>query len=142
MSHEQSSRKLAWIVIVQSFVISALVLAAVGHLLDRTAYVSAQNVQPIRLILYTVGIVSLLASLIIIHQLIRKPAEAQRLAPDAFMSRSIIACAVAETATLIGLIYYFLGGSQGELWAFTAGTLIVDMLFLLPVGLAYWSAHG
>lgn len=59
--------------------------------------------------------------------------------PAQFQTFSIIALALSEACTIIGLLLFFLGGKAEHFAFFAAGTLLVNFLFILPKGLRYWS---
>lgn len=64
-----------------------------------------------------------------------------RLSPDqpfkAFQSGMILALAVAEAAAILGLLWFFLGGSLTGMAPFLGLALAVQGIFVLPKALAF-----
>ena len=59
--------------------------------------------------------------------------------PGEFQAFSIISMALSEAGTIFGLLLFFLSGETLPFLYFAAGTLAVNLLFILPRGLKYWS---
>jgi len=59
--------------------------------------------------------------------------------PQAFQSKSIAAAAIAVSASVVGILYFFLGSKPADYIPFAVGTLLVMALYIIPQGLKYWS---
>ena len=66
--------------------------------------------------------------------------KVQVMTPGEFQTQSIVALALAEACTIYGLALFFMGASMRDFVPFAAGTLLVDLFFILPRGLKYWSS--
>jgi len=60
--------------------------------------------------------------------------------PQRFQTETIISLALAEVCAIVGLLLFFLGAPLVEFAYFAAGTLAVDLLFILPRAIGYWAA--
>ncbi len=64
----------------------------------------------------------------------------QVMSPSEFQTQSIVALALAEACTIYGLALFFMGASIRDFAPFAMGTVLVDLFFILPRGLKYWSS--
>jgi len=62
------------------------------------------------------------------------------LSPDQFQTDSIVSLALSEACAIYGLLLFFLGAPLREFALFGLGTPMVNFFFILPRGLAFWSA--
>ncbi|HVF10122.1 MAG TPA: hypothetical protein VNA16_04930 [Abditibacteriaceae bacterium] len=61
--------------------------------------------------------------------------------PGEFQTETIIALALAESCAILGLLLFFLGAPLKAFVPFAAGTLAVDLFYILPRAVRYWSAY-
>jgi len=67
-------------------------------------------------------------------------AKAELMSPGEFQTQSIIALALSEACTIYGLTLFFIGVAIKDFVPFAVGTLLVDLFYILPRGLKYWSS--
>lgn len=67
-------------------------------------------------------------------------AKAELMSPGEFQTQSVVALALSEACTIYGLTLFFIGVAMKYLVPFAFGTLIVDLFYILPRGLKYWSS--
>ena len=101
--------------------------------------------------LYVVGVAALVASVVWFQlrtagkigdetQVLAQPTlRVQMMEPTQFQTETIIALAIAEACSIFGLLRFILGGEAIAFVPFAVGTLLVNLLFILPRGLKYWS---
>jgi hypothetical protein len=63
------------------------------------------------------------------------------MSPAEFQTETIIAMALAEACAILGLLLFFMGGPLKGFIPFAAGTLAVDLAYILPRALRYWAAY-
>jgi len=57
--------------------------------------------------------------------------------PTGFGRRSVVALALTDAASIIGLVLVFVGGSRSDFLLLGALTLLVNFAIILPAGLAF-----
>ncbi len=62
------------------------------------------------------------------------------IAPSEFQTRSVVALGIAEACVVLGLVLFYMGASIKDFVPFAVGTILVDVLYILPRGLKYWSS--
>ena len=66
-------------------------------------------------------------------------AKAELMSPSEFQTNSIVALALSEACTIYGLTLFFIGVAIKDFVPFAVGTVLVDLFYILPCGLKYWS---
>ena len=66
--------------------------------------------------------------------------KAELMTPADFQTQSIIALAFAEACSIYGLTLFFVGATLRDFVPFAVGTVLVDLFYILPRGLKYWSS--
>ncbi|MDQ3812519.1 MAG: hypothetical protein M3347_01055 [Armatimonadota bacterium] len=147
----QQAGKMTWFIIVFSMVVSVGIYGLLGFLLsqNRTPRAVSPSLGTLRPILYILAVVMLLASVAWITFRTQGKTggvpdttltKVALLSPPQFQTETIVGLSLAEACAIFGLLLFFMGAPLTEFALFAAGTLAVDLLFILPKGIAYWAA--
>jgi len=142
--------KTAWLVLFGAMSATVLIYGAVAFTLGPPGE-PPETARPLRMALWGVALVLLFAAQRIVVPF-RKAAvgttaagtaAAPRL-PErpgvdamAFGRRSVVALALTEAASIVGLVLVFVGGSRSDFLLLGALTLLVNFAIILPAGLAF-----
>ena len=66
--------------------------------------------------------------------------KAELMTPEEFQEHSIKALVNTETCAAIGLLVFLMGAPIKDFVPFAIGTLLVNLFYILPRGLKYWSS--
>lgn len=137
-----------WLIIFAALVWTVFIYGLMAFLLDLSPSRQSPTGRPpdptaLRPIFYGLAVLALVASAGWLHfstyGKIGGEGRKVELSPSEFQTNSIVALALAEACVILGLALFFLGAPLRELLIFGAGTLLVDLLVILPRGLAFWS---
>lgn len=138
--------KRSWYIIFFAFVGSIGVYGLLGFLLQqqRSVPASEQALGSIRPVMYGLAAICLLASFFWAWAKMRvdleRVGEGSILSPSEYQTATILALALAEVCSLLGLTLFFLGASLEEFARFAGANLAVCVFCFLPLGNRYWAA--
>lgn len=149
----QTNRKV-WLIIFGSLVFSLFTYGLLCFLITQSRIRNPQSAPHMpdevrHWVLLSMGIASLMASVIWMYVKTNGKigdgstygvAKAVLMPLDTFQTQSIVALAIAHACAIFGLLFFFMGAAIKDFVPFALGTLIVDLFYILPRGLKYWSS--
>ena len=150
-SASAATSKTTWFIIFFALVVSVGIYGLLCFLMAQSRSTpSGNSLGTLRPIFYVLAGASLLASIAWMHfktygKIGGSPVSpattaATLLSPQEFQTVSITGLAMAEACSIYGLVLFFIGAPIMEFARFAAGTLAVDLLYILPKGISYWAA--
>ncbi len=111
-----------------AFVCSVCIFEALVHLLAVSPAKTSRPPDPtaLRPIMYGIACLFLLAAVWGSFKLSYAPTPAR------FQTGLVLALALAEAGSIMGLLLFLLGGPAGEFARFLIATIVVDLVFILP----------
>jgi len=152
--------KTAWIALFGAMSATVLIYGAIAFTLGPPGE-PPETARPVRMALWGVALVLLFAAQRIVAPFRKEaagtaasgtaasgraaagPLAAPRLPepsgvdPMAFGRRSVLALALTEAASIVGLVLVFVGGGRSDFLLLGALTLLVNFAIILPAGLAF-----
>jgi len=137
--------KTAWIALFGAMSATVLIYGAIAFTLGPPGE-PPETARPVRMALWGVALVLLFAAQRIVAPFRKEaagPLAAPRLSepsgvdPMAFGRRSVLALALTEAASIVGLVLVFVGGGRSDFLLLGALTLLVNFAIILPAGLAF-----
>ena len=137
--------KTAWIIIFGAMSATVLIYGAIAFTFGPPGE-PPETARPLRMALWGAALVLLFAAQRIVAPF-RKTAAGTAAAlrlpeppgpgPTGFGRRSVVALALTDAASIIGLVLVFVGGSRSDFLLLGALTLLVNFAIILPAGLAF-----
>lgn len=146
-SSQTPQSKQMWLIVLFAFVASVGVYAFLVVTLARNGKLPSHSAEPVAAFregLYVLAALCLIAAVAFLRSRARRSSgvsmagEPAVCAPSQFFSATVISLVLAEASSVYGLLLVFLSGHPSRFWPFAAGTVIVDVFFILPLGLNYW----
>lgn len=139
-----SPNRLTWATIVFAFIGSVVMYGVLAYILTRSgAHTTSDLLEPLRLPVTLMGIACLVVSIVWAQLRLSVQREFPAIAgalpePRQFITRTIIALAFAEACAILGLLFFFVGGSLTDFLLFAVPSVAVMLIVILPKGGAYW----
>jgi F0F1-type ATP synthase membrane subunit c/vacuolar-type H+-ATPase subunit K len=141
-------QKSTWFILWVAFVGMVFSYGLIGFFIGKPTRAGANDV--FQLVLGALSVLQLIAAVIWMQVKTRVPSTQLFVGsaskepvqePMEFQTNSIIAMALAEACSLYGLMLLIMGAPITTYALFAAGALIVSVGFILPRGIAYWTAY-
>lgn len=141
--------KMTWLIIWAALTGSVFIYGLIGYFvtMNRTP-VTSSTLPMMQMILGALGVVKLIAAVFWLQFKTKVPPaqvigtnHEPMMPPGEFQTQSIVALALAEACALYGLVLLFMGAPITTYALFAAGALVVSVGFILPRGMAYWTAY-
>ena len=145
MQPQTASARQTWLIILGALAVSILIYGFLAYLIQNSANPRAinPNLPTLRVIFTALALASLLAGIGWLHFATSGKmgdSNAPILAPGEFQTQSIVAMALTELCTILGLLLFFLGNTLAQFAPYMAASLLVYLGYILPRGLRYWAA--
>lgn len=140
-----------WLIIFGALTISIFTYGALVWMMSNsvTRRATSASISPTLItIMSALAVVMLVASVVVMSfgtagkigdaRVIAPSVPVPLMEPARFQTVSIIALALSEACTVIGLLLFFLSRSSEQFVYFAAGSVLVNLLLILPRGLKYW----
>ncbi len=139
------ANKRTWLIIFGALVWSVVIYGFLTFLLSQNpvSRPNPANAAPLRPFVYGAALLALIGAAAYLHFTtygkIGGEGRAPTLSGEQFQTHSIIALALSEACSIIGLVLFFLGAPMQEFFGFAAATIVLDLVFILPRGLSFWA---
>ncbi|MER3472610.1 MAG: hypothetical protein C4335_00955 [Armatimonadota bacterium] len=148
---QSSPNRLTWATMVFAFIGSVVMYGVLAYILAQSgAHTTSDLLEPLRLPVTLIGIACLVVSVVwaqlrlsVQREFVPRgfPAIAGALPePRQFITHTIIALAFAEACAILGLLFFFVGGSLTDFLLCAVPSVAVMLIVILPKGGAYWQA--
>lgn len=146
MKSEASKR--TWFILLLAFVMSVIAYGLAAYFIGQNRAAPPQaNLETLRSGMTALACAGVVASVILLRVKTRflyampSTPGAVPPSPAEFQQATILALALAEASAIAGLALFLLGAPMNEFLGFAGVTLAVDLLFILPRGLLYWTIY-
>ena len=145
MKPQPAPLRQTWLIIFGALAFSILIYGLLAFLIENgaTPRVVSAGLPALRILVTALALAALLASIGWLHFATAGKmgdSNAPILTPAEFQTQSIIAMALTETCTILGLFLFFLGNTLAQFAPYMAASLLVYLGYILPKGLRYWAA--
>ena len=128
--------KARWLILVAGLTASIPLYSVVVFVVASTEPTGPPAPFGVRLALYASAFVLALVALAVAPRVGDDPAKA--LPFEAFLRRTLLSLAIAETAAILGLVLYFLGRNLGDFLVLAGLAFAVILLGIVPRGLRWF----
>ena len=145
MQTQTAPPRQTWLIILGALAVSVLIYGLLAYFIQSSPSPRAinANLPTLRVVFTALALASLLAGIGWLHfatQGKMGDSNAPILTPGEFQTQSIIAMALTEGCTILGLTLFFLGNTLAQFAPYIAASLLVYGGYILPKGLRYWAA--
>ncbi|HYM81184.1 MAG TPA: hypothetical protein VEY91_07200 [Candidatus Limnocylindria bacterium] len=148
MAEPTASKRLMWLVIFAAFVVAVPMYALVAWQMRGADPPPVSYLPSVRPVLAVFAGLQLLAAILVAR--LRMTVDSELMTgmtggkpipdPQSFMQTSVVAIGLAEAPAVLGFVLCVLGAPLENFVWYGAGSLIVLLGVILPLGLRYWSA--